>query len=57
VVHPKLPDSAKGLLNSDQVVKLRKLLDEQYEITSKDGKLSFTVSMADILRRLVIVNL
>lgn len=50
--HPELSDKAKAKLSKKQVDKLLDLLNEEYEIVSKDGTLKITSSAAEILARI-----
>ena len=52
VAHPKLDEKAKGTLNKEKTEKLNKLMEEEYEISSKDGTISFKVSMTLLLKKL-----
>ncbi len=50
--HPTLTRTAVGILDKAQKLKLQTLLDEKFEISSKDRRLSFFISMNTLLSRL-----
>lgn len=51
-VHPYLTEKAQGFLDEEQSIHLREVLDETYEIVSKDGDLTIHVTPKELIQHL-----